>query len=251
MSIFRKKRLGAVSSSGRTKSLFELAQEAESEENSSALQECADEATLCAIEIKLSENDELSIFDSKLGGLPYWDSESDYPTGENNNKLSLLLQINLDSANIDDERLPNSGMLQFFIDEDIKNENAFRVVYHEKIDYNIKVEDVARLYPPVMPSEASPIKRSALLSFEKKNDTLSDSDGNKLFGYPFFCQEDVRQTDESGEYLYDTLLLQLTSDLGDNAFQMWGDSGVAHFFIPKTSLEKNDFSDVLFSWECY
>ena len=31
---------------------------------------------------------------------------------------------------------------------------------------------------------------------------------------------------------------------------MWGDSGVANFFIDSEDLEKRDFSKVFYTWDC-
>ena len=31
---------------------------------------------------------------------------------------------------------------------------------------------------------------------------------------------------------------------------LWGDCGVANFFISRTDLEKLDFSRVLYNWDC-
>ena len=37
-----------------------------------------------------------TIFDSKVGGLPYWDPAKTYPTDSNGKKMYLLAQINFD-----------------------------------------------------------------------------------------------------------------------------------------------------------
>ncbi|WP_454831588.1 YwqG family protein [Pseudoxanthomonas wuyuanensis] len=66
--------------------------------------------------------------------------------------------------------------------------------------------------------------------------------GHKLGGHPDFTQSDPRAPD--GDWL---LLLQLDSD--DQ--MMWGDSGVANFFIRRQDLARADFSRVAFHWDCY
>ena len=77
------------------------------------------------------------------------------------------------------------------------------------------------------------------------------SDGHKLGGFPFFTQEDPR--DNANEYSkYDALLFQLTSESVDTGKEiMFGDSGVCNFFIPKEKLLNLDFSDILYTWDCY
>ena len=75
--------------------------------------------------------------------------------------------------------------------------------------------------------------------------------GHKLGGYPCFTQEDPRG-DHSRYSTYDTLLFQLDSDYnGKDIKVMFGDSGVCNFFIPREKLERHDFSDILYTWDCF
>ncbi|WP_369937393.1 YwqG family protein [Xanthomonas tesorieronis] len=66
--------------------------------------------------------------------------------------------------------------------------------------------------------------------------------GHKLGGYPQFTQEDPRKPQDA-----QVLLLQLDSDDA----MMWGDSGIANFFIDPADLERGDFSRVAYNWDCY
>lgn len=70
-------------------------------------------------------------------------------------------------------------------------------------------------------------------------------------GYPTFVQWDPRDPDNKDAY--DTMLLQIESEWDastkDNLI-MWGDSGVANFFINKEKLASLDFEDILFNWDC-
>ncbi len=68
--------------------------------------------------------------------------------------------------------------------------------------------------------------------------------GTRMGGYPFFTQEDPRSQNDSVKR--DVLLLQIDSD--DEI--MWGDCGVANFFISEEDLEDKDFSNVLYNWDC-
>ena len=58
-----------------------------------------------------------TIFDSKVGGLPYWDPAKTYPTDSNGKKMFLLAQINFDQDKAESP-LPQGGMLQFFVGDD-------------------------------------------------------------------------------------------------------------------------------------
>lgn len=73
--------------------------------------------------------------------------------------------------------------------------------------------------------------------------------GHWMLGYPSFTLEDPRDFDE--DYAkYDTLLLQMDSDGPRYDYILWGDLGTGYFFINHESLEKGDFSDILYSWDC-
>lgn len=70
--------------------------------------------------------------------------------------------------------------------------------------------------------------------------------------YPTFTQWDPRNPDDTDTY--NVMLLQIESmcstDSNENEI-MWGDSGVANFFIDSEKLEKLDFNDVLFNWDSF
>jgi len=73
--------------------------------------------------------------------------------------------------------------------------------------------------------------------------------GHRIGGFPKFTQWDPR----SEENPYDTLLLQIDSEPYNNEHKyeiIWGDLGVANFFINSEDLAKLDFSNVLYTWDC-
>lgn len=73
--------------------------------------------------------------------------------------------------------------------------------------------------------------------------------GHWMLGYPYFTQYDPREGyDEKQKYTVQ--LFQMDSDYGDDDYIMWGDAGVANFFISEDDLAKQDFRDVLYSWDC-
>lgn len=67
----------------------------------------------------------------------------------------------------------------------------------------------------------------------------------QLGGYPTFTQYDPRGYTNS-ENMPDVLLFQLDTvkDI------MWGDSGVANFFITREDLRNKNFSNVWYNWDC-
>lgn len=110
-----------------------------------------------AYSLVIQKDKKPELFDSKFGGVPYWDLSKDYPTDKKGNKLMLLAQLNFDKADVD-SRLPQTGMLQFFIahDDDLYGcdfdkpdvQDTFRVVYHNIIDYDVSEEQIKALDPP-------------------------------------------------------------------------------------------------------
>ena|GEM_PF-699402 len=83
--------------------------------------------------------------------------------------------------------------------------------------------------------------------------------GSRIGGYPHFCQWDPRT--RSAEEGYTILLLQIDSEgwredgwWKDKEKSMnvilWGDAGVANFFITPEDLARLDFSRLIFSWDC-
>ncbi len=66
--------------------------------------------------------------------------------------------------------------------------------------------------------------------------------GHKIGGYPFFTQTDPREWEEKYQQ-HDILLLQIDTD--DSLNIMWGDSGVANFFIKKRRFVNSKF------FQCY
>ena len=72
--------------------------------------------------------------------------------------------------------------------------------------------------------------------------------GHKMGGSADFCQGDPRYDDG---YKRDFQLLQVSKDFGSDGERiMWGDAGVAHFFIDKDKLRNKDFSDILYYADC-
>ena len=76
---------------------------------------------------------------------------------------------------------------------------------------------------------------------------------HKLLGSPDFTQEDPRsyflnsQDNSSEAYI---LLSQINSECIDSIKIMWGDTGIANFFIKGSDLDKLDFSKILYNRDC-
>lgn len=107
--------------------------------------------------LRICEERTPTLTSTKLGGLPYWPRDLAYPTQKRGLKLMLLAQLNLDDfAGCD--RLPQGGLLQFFVDsdddcsgmdfDDGTNQDGFRVIWHKTIDQSVTADDVRALEIP-------------------------------------------------------------------------------------------------------
>ena len=117
------------------------------------------------------------LLDSKVGGLPYWDSALPYPTDSQGNKMTLLAQLNFAQLGTEDP-LPRAGMLQFFIGQDDgfgidfdqpDRQKNFRVVYHPEPDPALTLEQIQALELPthVEADLCTPVIREAAFTAEK------------------------------------------------------------------------------------
>lgn len=67
-----------------------------------------------------------------------------------------------------------------------------------------------------------------------------------ILGYPYFTQTDPREYNE--QLQKHILLFQIDTD--DDNDIMWGDAGVANFFIRPDDLKNQDFSKLIYNWDC-
>ena len=144
-----------------------------------------------------------TIFDSKVGGLPYWDPAKTYPTDSNGKKMYLLAQINFDQDKAESP-LPQSGMLQFFIggeemyglDFDHPTEQKdWRIVYHEKVDASVTAETVEAMGIPSNNGDDeevdSPVFRSCVFRLVKKETWLTPDNWERFDEQTLEVAEDL------------------------------------------------------------
>ena len=119
-----------------------------------------------------------SVFDSKVGGLPYWDLNVPIPRTSDGKKMALLVQLNM-ADYPDNDLLPKEGMLQFFIGasdvyglnfDDQTLQEGFRVVFHEEIDRSFSSESIKGEF--ILPHDSNdddlPIASEYALDVEQK-----------------------------------------------------------------------------------
>ena len=175
----------------------------------------------------LNEDEERqpTVTDSKIGGIPYWPADKEYPTDEQGKPMLLFMQINCAEAGLK-APLPEQGMLQWFISLNPdrmygcrgnfdENGSGYRVVYHETIG------DSAA--PAGTPTHATvdemltPVKQEVAIDVVTEQTDISVNDGrfNRLF---FDVVKEITGTEYEGkmwyEYLDNTDCLYFEQNLG-------------------------------------
>ncbi len=237
------------------------------------------------IKIEATPAEPLNLQQSSFGYYPCLPKDFPYPVDADNNYMYPLAQINCNELPALDN-YPTTGYLQFYIAindvyginfDNLQDQTTFRVLYFT----NDEVEDFKTDYSfldAVLTNEYRPVHKPHRLQFSLKNEYFGmgdarfeetqmkkldemigtypsiaraledyvwnnfESNGHKIGGYAFFTQTDPRH-DVNEDYI---LLLQIDSD----AAIIWGDVGVAGFFIHPADLAKKDFSKVMYSWDC-
>lgn len=238
--------------------------------------------------IKATPVETMKLEQSKFGHYPKLPAGFAYPKDEAGNYLYPLAQINFSEVPAL-SGYPSSGLLQFYISvhddvfgidfEDNQSQKKFRVLYFEEHEVEDHQTDFSFLQE-VMSMDSSPVYKPHALNFSVKDEYIGLGDagyennagkvvqqiadkypaikeeleeslydefsnsGHKIGGYAFFTQEDPRLYDDIKQHYI--LLLQIDTD--DEI--MWGDSGVANFFIHPGDLAKKDFSKVIYNWDC-
>ncbi|CUS21587.1 LAQU0S03e06018g1_1 [Lachancea quebecensis] len=221
-------------------------------------------------------------FDSKFGGSPYFPKEETYPVDEKDKPMRLLAQINFEQVP-QLKNYPETGILQFYLSpfdgyfgcsfgRSIEQKN-YRVIFFDKIErdeakllsdfsftrteeglFPLKGEGKLTFTKGTQIITANDFRFEPLLGLEDKYELeedleeyfeMFDSFSHVIGGYPDFVQDDPR---ENRHPEHTELLLQIDSD--NTVDIMWGDCGMANFFISLEDLKKKDFSKVLYNWDC-
>lgn len=143
--------------------------------------------------------------------------------------------------NEDIDELPFSGELGISFEKTVISMGV------EDYRYMNKIKEAAELLGESIPSESSPYNYLTDSEFEKEEKNV----GHWLLGYPYFTQGDPREYNDKLE-MYDTLLFQLDSEYSkETGYEIiWGDCGVANFFISQDALKCRDFSKIMYTWDC-
>ncbi len=236
------------------------------------------------IRVRAGRRRETSPWESKVGGVPYHPKTEKPPLGSHGQPLHFLAQLNF--AEMPPlSAFPDKGIVAFYIDdaplhgfhpEDTGSQTDYRVLFFPNViqdtgafrtDYPL---ERAHEHLPHHPEQSFPLlfepseevapvtdyqfwerfgqdffQRFGASSWDVLDayEKMVRSEGHKVGGYAYFTQDDPRTP--SDPHL---LLFQLDSDQPMDL--MWGDTGVAHFFIREKDLRARDFSSVWFNWDC-
>lgn len=255
-----------------------------------SLQKLLEDSRVACVRIALSCEPNTRVPDtrSKLGGAPYLPLNTPYPTTCDGRPLLLLAQINFAevAAQVDlhalTHPLPEGGMLQIFIAEDgvygsdFDNpfpNDGYQVRFYETLEecdeaaVKAALDTLNKADRDSLPfSYDSQFPMQFLLTEQSVNpdaieinqfnfdegeldkhynaySELANLGAHQLLGYPAFIQGDSREYKKLMDYV---LLFQLDSD----EHLMWGDCGIANFFIHPRDLRAKDFSHLAYSWDC-
>jgi uncharacterized protein YwqG len=222
-----------------------------------------------------------SFIGCQLGGQPWWPEGKPYPRSADGAPLYLLIQINFGEMPVLPP-YPRTGLFQVFIAadplyganlENLLDTSGFRIVYHEDLLPAPTTKDVPRSLPArrdahlplenpfhgraltflleAMAIDPTDHRFSSVLGDIAEDDDLlelyaewHEAGAIRLGGYPNFTQEDPRAYVKTALGSFNLLTIDTTDGI------MWGDSGVAQFFIDEADLEKRDFSRVGYNWDC-
>ena len=161
-----------------------FASEEEIERLKSYIKEHACKESFALVPVKEKE---MTLTSSKIGGIPYWDLKQEYPVDENGKKMQLLCQLNFSECMYyDNDLLPKNGMLQFFISStddmygmnwyDFTEQKNWKIVFHEKIDENITIDDVKNVVPDFSEVTSTPVINCTALEFRKSVSYMASDD---------------------------------------------------------------------------
>jgi len=222
----------------------------------------------------LKNEESTSIHSSKFLGKPYLPIGMEYPKDKENRPMILWAQINFSEIPVL-EGYPRQGILQFFVSAEWFDMDDYRVLFHEnstedfQTDFSFLTEEMYEESPIYCEHQLNFSKEieygssedfrfdmtfngkdywdfhEALTKNQKKEiEKIIDGTDHKIGGYAYFTQADVR--DYNKELRQDLLLLQIDTD----EEIMFGDSGVANFFINPEDLKNKRFEKAWFNWDC-
>lgn len=156
---------------------------------------------------------------------PYKDEDSYFPV-EGEFSLSFKLTDGYFSDSNDDFREIVDREMKKFYDENKKKYSDILKIYDKENQLNYwEIWDI--------------------LEEDKEIGERLFGAGHKIGGFPDFTQSDIREVGD-----YEILLLQIDSVGTEKNEIMWGDCGIANFFIREKDLKELNFDRAIYNWDC-
>lgn len=243
-------------------------------------------------------DDQPSIFDSKIGGMPYLPTDIEVPLDSAGNPMRLLAQINCKDLTGLDE-YPQEGMLQFYLTTNPMWEES-AVKYYANVDDSVTSDAISEKLAGIYTGDNGcfPVEREYGMEFSVGEESMSADDdrlmalfcqyytelandwismpedagdevyemferycdnsyagGHKVGGYQsaaqppyyFHYKKDAQPIDVNAD---DSKVLLFQMDSESNKGIMWGDLGVARFFIKRSDLKAGNWEEAYLVWDC-
>ena len=156
---------------------------------------------------------------------PYKDEDSYFPI---ENEFSLIFKLTdgyFSDSNDDFREIVDKEMKKFHLENKEKYKEILKIYDDEKFLSYWDIWDI--------------------LEEDKEIGKKLFEAGHKIGGFPNFTQSDVREIGD-----YEILLLQIDSEGTEKNEIIWGDCGIANFFIREKDLKELNFDEVIYNWDC-
>lgn len=215
-----------------------------------------------------------SVLDDKLGGVPYFPHDVEYPMDSNGKPMALLLQVDLKNIMIDD--FPKDGILEIFIGDLDHYPTESKIFIFEKgkpqkqnlpeinmvypvvnIPLKFKLQN-CKCYMPIYDYRFTEVFNQVIKSINGADATVTNDDMCKMYdntnlqnpyacigGYADFTQDDMRTHDSNRDFC----VFKLDSYL-HKSIEI-GDSGILTVTISKDDLKNGRMEKAVVDWDCY
>lgn len=162
--------------------------------------------------LELNEERKPSVTDSKIGGIPYWPADKEFPVDQQGKPMLLLMQVNCAQAGLRPP-LPDHGMIQWFISlnpewmygcrGNYDDQGAgFHIVYHDEIGESATPTGVPT--HDTVDDMLTPVKCEVAIDVVIEQTAMGVSDGrfNQLF---FDIVKEITGAEHTGMMWYQYL----------------------------------------------
>lgn len=234
------------------------------------------------------EKDNINIYNSKIGGVPYLPKDFNFNKNKDGKYLSFFAQINLSELPENNIFDLNKGILSFWLDphsysygnyfDENNSFSNYKIIYFENIEKvlekdirkkinDLKIEKLDFLNNNSFKMEFLPgydtmhytdYKFDQFLENLKeefKLNNLSEKQEDKIYNL------NRNESKIGGNPVFVQSDFRTNEEFNDyeiDLFQYFslpealvGDGGIMHFFIKEKDLKNKDFSKVIFYWDCY